>query len=272
LKYEIYYQEYLEAIEATLTEYLPVQVNHPPVIHEAIRYAVLQGGKRFRPVLTLAACEAAGGDFRQALIPAVALEMIHASSLVHDDLPSLDNDLMRRGKPSCHVQFGEPIAILVGDSLLVMAFHILTKLDSPQQVQELLDEISTAAGTYGMIGGQAADLLTPREELTIPILDYISTHKTGKLIKASTVSGAIAAGAPQKVRNQLLKCGECLGLAFQSVDDLLDKDGYTRLMKDKEIRQKVRDLIATAKREVRSLGSQADKLTALADFLLKRMP
>lgn len=272
MKYEAVFKSHLAAIEQTLQRVLPSERQYPSVIHEAMRYAVFPGGKRFRPVLVLAACEAAGANMEMGLMPAAAIELIHCYSLVHDDLPALDSDDMRRGKPSCHKQFGEAMAILAGDGLLTLSFHILAGIQPPKRAAELLAEISTAAGTYGMIGGQVADLLSSRDHPTLPMIDYINVHKTGKLIKASVVAGALAAGAAREITGRMNKYGECIGLAFQSIDDLVDGDGYLRLAKPKEIRQKVRDLIAKAKREIRPFGKRADKLHLLADFLLKRMP
>ena len=272
MKYESYFKNYLGIIESTLEKILPKPSQFPPLIHEAMHYAVFPGGKRFRPVLTLAACEAAGGKPEEALIPAASLELIHCYSLVHDDLPALDNDDERRGKPTCHKRFGEAIGILAGDGLLTLAFQILPHMGYSEQVARLLDEISTAAGTYGMIGGQVADLTVNRDQLNLPKLDYISSHKTGKLIKASAVSGALAAKASKETLAKILRYGECLGLAFQMVDDLLDGDGYCRLMKTTEIRQKIRDLIAHAKHEIKIFGKKAEKLQMLADFLLERVP
>lgn len=272
MKYEVYFKRSLELIERTLDKILPPGRQYPSVIHEAMRYAVFSGGKRFRPVLTLAACEAAGGKPEDAVLPAVAIELIHSYSLVHDDLPALDDDDTRRGKPTCHKQFGEAMAILTGDGLLTLAFQTLARVRPARIALRLLEEISTTAGSCGMIGGQVADLVIGKTDLDLPMLDYISIHKTGQLIKASAVSGAIAAGASEDARRRMLKYGETLGLAFQSVDDLLDGDGYLKLIKPREVRQKVRDLIAGAKREIRPFGRKADKLLALADFLLRRMP
>ena len=272
MKYETVFKLSLAATERELGKVLPVGSKYPPVIHEAMRYAMFTGGKRFRPVLALAACEAAGGKLEQALVPAAAVELIHGYSLIHDDLPALDNDDLRRGKPTCHKKFGESIAILAGDGLLTLAFQVLTTAQPARKAVALAAELSTAAGTYGMIGGQVADLLTERKRLNLPLLDYISIHKTGKLIKASVVCGAIAAGAEKEPLAQFTKYGEWIGLAFQAVDDLLDGDGYMRLIKAREVRQKVRDLIAKAKREIRPFGRRAEKLQMLADFLLRRIP
>ncbi len=272
MKYDNYFKQYLSLIEETLDKVLPKAGKYPPVVHEAMRYSVFPGGKRFRPVLTLSACEALGGKPEEALIPAASLELIHCYSLVHDDLPALDNDDERRGKPTCHKKFGEAMGILAGDGLLNLAFQILPQAGSPEKVVQLLDEISTSAGTYGMIGGQVADLTILGGQLNLPKLDYISSHKTGKLIKASVMSGAIAAGASKEALAKMLKYGECVGLAFQMIDDILDGDGYMKLSKPAEIRSKVRDLIAHAKREIKFFGKKAEKLQMLADYLLDRMP
>ncbi len=272
MKYEVYYKNFLGQIEKTLEKLLPANSQCPPLIHEAMRYAVFPAGKRFRPVLVLAACEAAGGKPEEGLLAGASLELIHSYSLVHDDLPALDNDELRRGVPTCHKRFGEDIAILAGDGLLTLALQILARARPAERAVRLLDEISTAAGTYGMIGGQVADIKTPRENLNLPMIDYISSHKTGKLIKSSAVCGAICAGASKDVLAKMSKYGECLGLAFQFVDDYLDGDGYMKLIKATEIRSKVRDLIACAKREIKPLGRKGEKLIALADFLLRRMP
>jgi len=272
MKYEVSFKSYIQNVEAKLEELLPPASQSPAVLHQAMRYAVLNGGKRFRPVLALAACEAAGGKKEDVLLPACALEFIHCYSLVHDDLPALDNDDIRRGQPTCHKQFGEANAILTGDALLTYAFEVLARVKPAQKAARLILEISTAGGTCGMIGGQVADLAMDQTSRDLPMLDYITIHKTGKLIKASSVCGAIAAGAPDELVKRLHFFGEFLGMAFQAVDDLLDGDGYLRLMSAKEIRSQVRDLIAKAKREIHPLGKKAEKLQALADFILERMP
>ncbi|MBN1687924.1 MAG: polyprenyl synthetase family protein [Candidatus Omnitrophica bacterium] len=272
MKYENYFKNYIQLIEKTLNEILPQGNQYPNVIHEAMRYAVLHGGKRFRPVLTLAAAEAAGGKTEDARLAAAGIELIHAYSLVHDDLPALDNDAVRRGNPTVHKKFGESIAVLTGDGLLTLAFNVLSQISSAEKAVRLIGEISTAAGSYGMIGGQVADIESSDRTLSLPMLDYINIHKTGKLIKVSAVAGAVMGGASPKGFQHIAKYGELLGLAFQSIDDMLDGDGYLQLMKIREVRQKVRDLIAQAKREVRVLGKRSAKLIALANYLLERMP
>lgn len=272
MKYETCFKAYLETIEKTLESALPGNAQYPASIHEAMRYSVFPGGKRFRPILTLAACEAAGGKAANALLPAAAIELVHCYSLVHDDLPSLDNDDLRRGKPTCHKQFGEALAVLAGDGLLTLAFQILGEVKPAGKAVQLISELSTAAGTYGMIGGQVAELKTEPQKLNLSVLDYISIHKTGKLIKASAVCGAIAGGASRDTQSRIQKYGEFLGLAFQSVDDLLDGDGYLKMIKARDVYQRVRDLIANAKREVKPLGNKAEKMIRLADYLVATIP
>lgn len=272
MKYESYFQRDLSWIEEGLEQALPPSTQYPDVIHEAMRYACFPGGKRFRPVLTLAACEACGGDPKDAVLAAVAVELIHSYSLVHDDLPSMDDDDTRRGKPSCHKRFGESVAILTGDGLLTLAFQILSHIRPAKKAVRLVEEVSTASGTYGMIAGQVAELGATRDNFNLPMLDYINIHKTGKLIKASAFCGAIVAETSKTDEDRISRYGEYLGLAFQSIDDLVDGNGYARLIQAKEIRQKARDLIAKAKRLVRPLERKGQKLIVLADFLLQRIP
>lgn len=270
MNYKEIFKEEIRVIEKGLEEVLPDASQQPSVLHEGMRYAALGSGKRFRPVLTLITAEALGGKKEEALYPALSLELVHTYSLVHDDLPALDNDELRRGKPTVHKAFGEDLAILVGDGLLTLAFQILSRLNDPQKVLPLLAEISTASGSCGMIGGQVADIKTVDQDLDLPMLDYISTHKTGKLIKASAVCGAIAAGASKEDQQRILKYGELLGMAFQTVDDLHDQDGYMEIMKPKDIRDRVRHLIAQAKREIKPFQKKGKKLNLMADFLLER--
>lgn len=271
-KYEEYFKNELQLVNESLDKLLPSVKQQPALIHEAMRYSVFPGGKRFRAVLVLAACEALGGDIQKALIPAASLELIHSYSLVHDDLPALDDDDLRRGVLTCHKKYGEAMAILAGDGLLTHAFQILSQIDPPEVARALLAEISTSSGTYGMIGGQVADLTVPEGDLNMPMLEYIHSHKTGKLIKASAVCGAISAGASEENRHHILRYGELLGLAFQGVDDLLDGDGYMKLMKAGEVHDMVRDLLANAKRELKLFSDKAAKLHKLVDYLLMRVP
>ena len=201
-----------------------------------------------------------------------ALELIHTYSLVHDDLPALDNDAMRRGKPTCHKRFGEANAILAGDALLTFAFELVSGIQPAERAIAVLREITKAAGTHGMIGGQVADLEAPARKKTLAEHDFISRAKTGALLRVSAVAGAIAAGASSRQLKAVARYGECLGLAFQVVDDILDKDGYCAVMSVKVATAKAVRLIEQAKGEAKLLGRKAKPLVFLADFLKSRIP
>ena len=237
-----------------------------------MQYAAFTGGKRFRPVLALSACEACGGRPKDAILAALAIELIHTYSLVHDDLPALDNDDLRRGKPTCHKKFGEANAILAGDALLTLAFEWIAGIKPADRAVRILREIAVAAGTRGMIGGQVADLESPAQKKSLAQHDFISRYKTGALIRVSAVAGAVAAGAPPQTLKALTHYGECLGLAFQVVDDILDKDGYCKVMSVKVATAKAVRLIEQAQKEVRIFGEKAQALIFLADFLKSRIP
>jgi geranylgeranyl diphosphate synthase type II len=272
MTYEQYFKRYLEMIEHKLKGLLRAREARPLSIHKAMQYAVFTGGKRFRPVLALCVCKACGGNPRDALGAALAVELIHTYSLVHDDLPALDDDDTRRGKPTCHKKFGEANAILAGDALLTLAFEWITKIKPAQRAVHVLREISKAAGTQGMIGGQVADLEAPARKKTLAEHDFISRFKTGALIRVSAAAGAIAAGATAREFQMITRYGECLGLAFQIVDDILDKDGYCKVMSIKAATQKALGLIDRAKKEAKLLGAEAKELIFLADSLRQRIP
>ena len=280
-------------VDAALERWLPVQAERPPKVHEAMRYSVFAGGKRLRPLLALFACEAVGADPAEAMPAAVALELIHTYSLIHDDLPAMDDDDFRRGRPTCHKVFGEAIAILAGDGLLTHAFRVLADLD-PDRVAavrrlQVIAEIAEAAGSLGMVGGQAMDILSEGRALDRETLLYLHTHKTGALIRASIRSGGIAGGAQGESLAALTRYGEAVGLAFQIVDDILDIEGATEEMgksagsdarKHKATypalfgleasRQDAARLLDEAKAALRPLGEKASILAALADFVGKR--
>ena len=259
-----------------MKRFLPRASAYPPLVHEAMHYAVLGGGKRFRPRVVLAACEAVGGHPHEALLPACAVEMIHAYSLVHDDLPALDNDDTRRGKPTCHKQFGEAIAILAGDALLTHAFQLLGQVRPAEKAIALVRELSQAAGTEGMIGGQVADILLAQngksQSLDLSTLDDISRHKTGRLIQASAVLGAIAGTDSSAKIRRIQRFGEALGLAFQVIDDIMDGDGYLQVIQPDQARRKAEVLLQQAKQEAASFGKRGTRLIELADFLLNTVP
>ncbi|MBI3999592.1 MAG: polyprenyl synthetase family protein [Candidatus Omnitrophica bacterium] len=260
----------MKRIEQALDEFLPKPSQHLSQIHEAMRYSVLNGGKRIRPLLCLAVCHMLGGKEEDALIPACAVELIHCYSLIHDDLPCLDNDEFRREQLTCHKKFGEAVALLAGDALLTLAFHLISTLKNSQKVHRLLGEISQAAGTFGMVGGQVMDILINKNEVDLPTLDAIHIHKTGQLIKTSCLAGAIAAGASREEEAHILRFGEYLGFAFQIADDILDSDGYLRFMSAHEARAKAREVIAQAKKELKGFKANS-RLIQITDFILSRI-
>ena len=220
-----YLADRANAIKAALEQLLPPETQYPETIHSAMRHSVFAGGKRIRPVLFLAAAEAVQPLPEGAESAACALELVHTYSLIHDDLPALDNDDFRRGKPTCHKVYGEAMAILAGDALLTLAFQVLSDVKgilSPNQVR-LVTELATAAGTVnGMIGGQVADIEAEGKAVDGARLDYIHRSKTGALIRASVRMGGIYADASAEQLVALGRYGEHIGLAFQIVDDILD--------------------------------------------------
>jgi geranylgeranyl diphosphate synthase type II len=257
-----------------------------------MRYAVLGSGKRLRPVLCLAACEAVGGTVEQALPAACALEMIHAYSLVHDDLPALDDDDLRRGRATVHVAFDEATAILVGDALLTEALALLSREPAAAPAAcrlAVLHEIASAAGTAGMVGGQVDDLLTEGQRLDEETLTSIHRRKTGALLTASVRAGAVAASAPPEQIAALSRYGQALGLAFQIVDDLLDvigtreslgkspgkdaaagKTTFASLLGLEESRRRAASLADEAVHALAPLGGEGDLLAAIARYAVER--
>lgn len=213
-----------QMIEARLKTILPTGGVYPEKIHEAMAYSMFAGGKRLRPILCLLGCEAVGGHWTDALDAACALECIHTYSLIHDDLPGMDDDDYRRGQLTNHKVFGEGMAILAGDALLTYAFEILAGISHPQALQ-IVKEIAKASGSQGMIGGQVMDILSEQEEPSAALLEYIHHHKTGALITVSLRAGAILGNGTREQIEQLTCYGEKLGLAFQIMDDILDVIG-----------------------------------------------
>lgn len=228
-----YVAQWAEAVEGALAELLPPEEEAPGIIHQAMRYSALGGGKRLRGVLAVTAARAAGSSEQRALPLAAALEMIHAYSLVHDDLPAMDDDDLRRGKPTNHKVFGEGIAVLAGDALLTRAFWVLGRLPtlagiSADKTLLILEEVTDAAGTMGLVGGQVADLKAAgRDDVTLDELRSIHLRKTGALFRASILCGALLAGADDapKVLDALTAYADAFGLAFQIADDILDVTG-----------------------------------------------
>ncbi len=231
-----YLQDRQNIVEEALQHYLPAD-DMPAKIYEAVHYSVFNGGKRIRPILCLAAAEAVGGDLASAMPVACALELIHTYSLIHDDLPAMDNDDFRRGKPTCHKVFGEDMAILAGDALLTEAFVLLSRAEkvrlsgfSAERRLAVIQEIAYAAGICGMVGGQALDVLSGKSESGEDTLREIHRRKTGALIVAAVKSGAIIFNAGKDKIQSLAEYGINAGLAFQIADDILNVEGDRELM------------------------------------------
>lgn len=229
-----YLQEKQELINKNLEKYLPIEGDYPKEIVEAMRYSLFAGGKRLRPILTIAACETVGGKAEDVIKVACALECIHTYSLIHDDLPVMDDDDYRRGMPTCHKVYGEAIAILAGDGLLTYAFELLTDIDEKKVTNyrnliNVIREIAVAAGIKGMIAGQVVDMLSEKgkKEKSTELLDYIHKNKTAALFKASIKCGALIAGASYGELAALDSYAHHFGLAFQITDDILDIEGTT---------------------------------------------
>ncbi|NBG88782.1 polyprenyl synthetase family protein [Isachenkonia alkalipeptolytica] len=219
-------KEYNELVDEELKKYLKVQDENSRIVYEAMQYSIFAGGKRLRPVLLMATHELFNDKHSEALPFAAAIEMIHTYSLIHDDLPAMDNDDYRRGKLTNHKVFGEGIAILAGDGLLNKAYELLlteiVEAQDPTLPAKAAKTIGDAAGVKGMIGGQVADIISENQEISAKDLDYIHAHKTGALIEAAMVSGAIISGAQPKDIANIRRVGKNLGLAFQIKDDILD--------------------------------------------------
>ncbi|ACV63379.1 Polyprenyl synthetase [Desulfofarcimen acetoxidans DSM 771] len=217
-------------VDAALNRYLLPESSCPEIIHRAMRYSIFAGGKRLRPAMLIAAAEAVGGSADKVMPAACALELIHTYSLIHDDLPSMDDDDYRRGKPTNHKVFGEAMAILAGDALLTMSFQLLAGLSgrngiAPADVVRVIADISAAAGTTGLIGGQVVDIVSANQEIDAGTLEYIHTKKTGALFRAAIRSGAVLSGADDEELKSLTNYAEHFGLAFQITDDILDVAG-----------------------------------------------
>jgi geranylgeranyl diphosphate synthase, type II len=229
---ENYFAQRRRMIEEALDSYFPADRHQPASLHRALRYSLLSGGKRIRPLLTLAAAEAVGGR-PAALLPfACAVEMIHTYSLIHDDLPAMDDDRLRRGQPTSHIVFGEGMAILAGDALLTDAFRLMADAKhakglSPKRVLQVIHLVGEAAGALGMVGGQAADLESEGKDVDLAVVEFIHVRKTGALLLAAVRVGAILAEASPSALRSLSKYGEYLGLCFQIVDDVMDAEGET---------------------------------------------
>lgn len=225
-----------------------------------------------RPIFALAACEAVSGREKDVMSAALALELIHSYSLVHDDLPCMDNDLLRRGKPSCHAKFGEVTALLAGDALLTSAFQVLcggAAKNDPKSLKAI-QWISEAIGHRGMIGGQALDMEYQGKEMDLPTAEYINTHKSGALIAVSTRVGAYLGGGSSWEVEALHRYGKYVGLLFQVVDDIMDDQGYAKVIGVGETRKEAKKLLEKAKESLSPLKSKGHTLSAIADFIVNR--
>ncbi len=291
-----YLKEKREMIDSFLKSYFSV-FSESSILHKAVRYSLFAGGKRIRPILALASYESCGGEPENILPYASALELIHTYSLIHDDLPSMDNDDLRRGKPTNHKIFGEAIAILAGDALLTEAFLLMSKENEgmgkksikPSTIIRVIREVALASGLHGMVAGQAMDISSDSSKPDEETLNFIHLHKTAALITASVRIGGILSNVKEKKLKALTEYGQKVGLAFQIIDDILDIEGspevlgktagsdikmnkmtYPALYGIEKSRQKAKDLISDAIDSLRVFSSEADNLREIARYLLKR--
>ena len=289
----VYIDKKNQQINVALEKILHASIPSEPIV-EAMKYSLMAGGKRIRPVLCLAAAEAVGGKPQAVLPAACALEIVHTYSLIHDDLPAMDNDDLRRGKPTCHVAFDEATAILAGDALLTLAFQVLSSVQSTTGNQasgwlKVIHIISTAAGYRGMIRGQMLDMAAEGQHLTVDELKSMHALKTGALIEASLLCGALLAGARKRQMGILKTYARSIGLAFQVTDDILNVEGNPKIMGKAvgtdELREKstypailglersrqfAKDLVDEALQALEVFDKKADPLRALATYIIDR--
>ena len=277
-----------------LERYLPSEENYPPVIFKAVRYSVFAGGKRIRPILCMASAEAVGGDIESILPVACALELIHTYSLIHDDLPAIDDDDYRRGRLTNHRVFGEDIAILAGDALLTEAFRLmsestLTGKVAPEKLLAVIHDVAEAAGYFGMVGGQVVDVQSEGKTVESEVLHYIHTRKTGAMITSAIKGGAMLANAGEVELNALLTYGKHVGLAFQIADDILNVEGdpallgkgtgsdakrgkvtYPALVGLEASRKKAGELVESALSAIKNFDQRAEPLRMIARYIVER--
>lgn len=288
-------EEWREWVEQALERYLPTEEDEPTTLHRAMRYSVFAGGKRVRPALLLEACAAVGGNPVQAMPAACAVELIHTYSLIHDDLPCMDDADTRRGKPTCHKVFGEAVAVLAGDALLTLAFEVLAELPAngvdPAIALQVTQTIAAAVGSLGMVGGQTLDILHAagqNDALTLEQLYPMHTMKTGRLIQASLEAGGLIADAPLAKQRALREYGRHVGLAFQVADDLLDVEGteqslgkttgdaakgkltFPAILGIEASRALAQQTAAKAVEQLAIFGEEADVLRQFAWFIINR--
>ena len=278
-------------VDRALDRFLPKEEVAPSTIHKAMRYSLFAGGKRLRPILCLAAAEACGGKISDALPLACAMECIHTYSLVHDDLPSMDNDDFRRGRATCHKVFGEGVAILAGDALLTIAFEIAARAKPTRRysMTQIIREIASAAGSRKLIAGQVADLEAEGQPADRSLVRYIHENKTAAMLTTSVRLGAMSANAEAKKLSAMTRFGRSLGLAFQVIDDILDvtqtseklgksagkdvaahKATYPAVIGLDASRAEARRLTNAAQGALTSFGREAERLREIANYLLER--
>jgi geranylgeranyl diphosphate synthase type II len=289
---------YLDArkkiVDEALLRYVPGEDNYPPVIFKAIRYSLFAGGKRIRPILCLAAAEAVGGNIESILPVACALELIHTYSLIHDDLPAMDDDDYRRGRLTSHKVFGENMAILAGDALLTEAFHLMSDRSlmekmAPEKLISVIHDVAGAAGCFGMVGGQVVDGQSEGEAVDTEVLNFIHTRKTGAMIAAAVKAGAVLANAGELQLNALASYGRHIGLAFQIADDILNVEGdqklmgkgtgsdtkrgkvtYPALVGMEASRKKAGELVECALSAIMNFDHRAEPLRMIAAYVIER--
>ncbi|MGX4598801.1 polyprenyl synthetase family protein [Faecalimicrobium sp. JNUCC 81] len=280
-------------IEELLNIYMPKEEGYQKTIMESMNYSLRAGGKRLRPILTLEACKIVGGNEKDAIPFAVAIEMIHTYSLIHDDLPALDNDDLRRGRKTNHIVYGEDMAILAGDALLNYAFEIMLsnsiEKENPRKYLKAINEIAKSSGIYGMIGGQVVDVQSENKQIPKEKLDYIHNNKTASIIIGCMRAGAIIGDASEENLDKITKYAKNIGLSFQIVDDILDivgdeaklgkkvgsdidnhKSTYPSLLGLEESKIIAHKLIEEAKDNIKDIGTNSEFLVGLADYIIDR--
>lgn len=284
-------KEQIALIDAHLDEYLAPNDNPQKIIYEAMRYSVFAGGKRLRPVLMLMTCKMCGGDINEVMPFACALEMIHTYSLIHDDLPAMDNDDLRRGMPTSHKKFGEATAILAGDALLTKAFEVVSQYSGSETARAMraINILAVSAGTEGMIGGQIVDMESENKTITLDELRYLHLNKTGAIIRSACAIGALMSGADETEIQAVDEFAKNLGIAFQIQDDILDVEGteeelgkpigsdaeenkntYVSLLGAEKSRELSLSYSEKAKKALETFGENAEFLRELTDYLTER--
>ncbi len=287
-----YLKERKKWIDDALDEFLPAAEEEPTIVHEAMRYGVLNGGKRIRPVLTIAACEAVGGNTRHVMPAACAIECIHAFSLIHDDLPCMDDDDLRRGRPTSHKVYGEAMALLAGDALFSLAFQLIARVSADVPRERVLDTwrlIASAAGTSGMVGGQVMDMQAQGQRANLTTIDAIHRRKTGALLETSVAVGGLLGGGTESQVDALSRYGINIGLAFQIADDILDitgdaqkigkpvgsdlkfdKSTYPSVLGVEGSKKRANEAVAEAFEALAIFDEKAEPLRLIARFVVER--